>query len=113
MRDQVLLANAMLAAIDGRHERTFTVPCGDAVAEAGNYVDLVAPDFVAIKLGSGAVVQDMAQLDPHAVTVEAPVGATGAQLIDLVEEAGRRGTTVNYNLHRNGAHHHSVSPDSE
>src|SRR3546814_3711439 len=54
MRDQVLLANAMLAAIDGRHERTFTVPCGDAVAAGGNYVDLVAPDFVAIKLGSGA-----------------------------------------------------------
>src|SRR3546814_3933729 len=89
MRDQVLLANAMLAAIDGRHERTFTVPCGDAVADGGNYVDLVAPDFVAIKLGSGAVVPDMAQLDPHAVTVEAPVGATGAQLIALVEEAGR------------------------
>src|SRR3546814_9088350 len=55
MRDQVLLANAMLAAIDGRPERTFTVPCGDAVADGGNYVDLVAPDFVASKLGSGEI----------------------------------------------------------
>src|SRR3546814_1761513 len=109
MRYQVLLANAMLAAIDGRHERTFTVPCGDAVADGGNYVDLVAPDFVAIKLGSGAVVPDMAQLDPHAVTVEAPVGATGAQLIALVEEAGRRGTMVNFTFHVIGGDHLSVS----
>ena len=109
MRDQVLLANAMLTAIDGRHERTFAVPCGDAVAGDGNYVDLVAPDFMAIKLGFGAVVPDMAGLDPHAVTVEAPVGATGAQLIALVEEAGRRGTMVNFTFHGIGGDHLSVS----
>lgn len=109
MRDQVRLANAMLAAIDGRHERTFTVPCGDAVADGGNYVDLVAPDFVAIKLGFGAVVPDMAVLDPHAVTVEAPVDATGAQLIALVEEAGRRGTMVNFTFHGIGGDHLAVS----
>lgn len=109
MRDQVLLANAMLAAIDGRHERTFTVPCGDAIAGGGNYVDLVAQDFVAIKLGFGAVVPDMAGLDPHAVTVEAPVDATGAQLIALVEEAGRRGTMVNFTFHGIGGDHLAVS----
>ena len=109
MRDQVLLASAMLAAIDGRHERTFTVPCGDALAGGENYVDLVASDFVAIKLGFGAVVPDMAGLDPHAVTVEAPVGATGAQLIALVEEAGRRGTMVNFTFHGIGGDHLSVS----
>src|SRR3546814_18047886 len=110
MRDQVLLANAMLAAIDGRHERTFTVPCGDAVADGGNYVDLVAPDFVAIKLGSGAVVPDMAQLDPHAVTVEAPVGATGAQLIALVQEAGRRGPMGTFPFHGLGGDPLTVPP---
>src|SRR3546814_12461693 len=64
-----------------------------------------APDFVATKLGSGAVVPDMAQLDPHAVTVEAPVGATGAQLIALVEEAGRRGTMVSFTFHGIGGDH--------
>src|SRR3546814_10960390 len=51
----------------------------------------------------------MAQLDPHAVTVEAPVGATGAQLIALVEEAGRRGTMVNFTFHGIGGDHLSVS----
>src|SRR3546814_8140421 len=70
MRDQVLLANAMLAAIDGRHERTFTVPCGDAVADGGNYVDLVAPDFVAIKLGSGSE-ENRPELQSHMPTLYA------------------------------------------
>src|SRR3546814_12071282 len=89
---------------------SFMVPCGYAAAEAVNYVYLVAPDFVATKLGSGAVVPDMAQLDPHAVTVEAPVGATGAPLIALVEEAGRRGTLVNFTFPGIGGDHPSVSP---
>ena len=34
MRDQVLLGNTMLEAIDGRRERTYTAPCGDMLASA-------------------------------------------------------------------------------
>ena len=108
MRDQVLLANAMLAAIDGRNERTFAVPCGDALAADGNYVEAVAPAFVAIRLGDGAVTPSMATLDPDAVTVATPVDATGAQLIALVEEAGRRGTMVNFTFHGIGGDYLSV-----
>src|SRR3546814_15785601 len=68
-----------------------------------------ASDSGATKLGPGEGVPDMAQLDPHAVTVEAPVGATGAQLIALVEEAGRRGTMVNFTFHGIGGDPLSVS----
>src|SRR3546814_5800466 len=96
MRDQVLLANAVLAAIDGRHERTFTVPCGYAVADGGYYVDLVAPDFVAINLGSCSLVPDMSQLDPHAVTFESPFPPTRAPLIALVAEPVRPRTIVHF-----------------
>ena len=91
MKDQVLLANAMLGAIDGRQERTFTVPCGDVMADGENYVALVESGFVAIKLGDGAVVDSMVELDPHAVPVEAPVGATGARLVlTALKELQRR-----------------------
>lgn len=109
MQDQVLLANTMLTAIDGLQLRTMTVPCGDAMASDGNYIDLVEPAFVAIKLGNGAVTPDMATLDPHAVTVEAPEGVTGAQLIARVEEAGRRGTMVNFTFHGIGGDYLIVS----
>ncbi len=112
MREQVLLGNAMLHAIDGRTERTFTVPCGDAIAADGNYVDLLAPAFVAIKLGQGGVTPDMATLDPHAVTVEAPVGASAEALIAQVEEAGRRGTMVNFTFHGIGGDYLQVSREA-
>lgn len=109
MRDQVLLANDMLYAIDGRHARTFTVPCGDAIAMGGNYVDLVKDAFVAIKFGDGAVTPDMTTLDPAAVTIEAPVDVTGAQLVSIVEDAARRGTMVNLTFHGIGGDYLAVS----
>ena len=51
----------------------------------------------------------MRKLDPYAVTVEAPVGVTGEQLIARVEEAGRRGTMVNFTFHGIGGDYLSVS----
>ncbi len=97
--EQIRVGNTMLHAIDGRDERTFTVPCGDVMAAGENYVKLIHGDFVAIKSGSGGVVADMDRLDPYAVAVDAPDGATGAQLIALVEEAARKGTMINFTFH--------------
>lgn len=112
MKDQVLLANVMLQAIDGRQERTMTVPCGDVMAEGRNYVALVKPEFVAIKLGHGGVTADMATLDPYAVTVDTPEGVTGEQLIAQVEAAARKGTMVNFTFHGIGGDHLSVSSEA-
>ena len=112
MKDQVLLANVMLQALDGRSRRTMTVPCGDVLAEGSDYIALVADQFVAIKLGQGAVVPDMATLDLHAVPVEAPVGVTGEQLIAQVEEAARRGTMVNFTFHGVGGDYLTTSSEA-
>lgn len=112
MKDQVLLANTMLHAIDGRHARTMTVPCGDRQAQDGDYLPLVKDAFVAIKAADGAVVPDMATLDPSAVPVAAPVGVTGRQLIAQVEDAGRRGTMVNFTFHGVGGDYLTVSNEA-
>src|SRR5690606_38330933 len=85
MRAQLMVANTMLHAIDGREAFTFTAPCGDLVASDGDYVDAVADLFLGIKRVGGAVVEDMRLLDPSAVPVTAPVDLTGAQMIALVE----------------------------
>ena len=106
---QIRLGNTMLHAIDGRDERTFTVPCGDVLAAGENYVKLIHGDFVAIKSGFGGVVPDMATLDPYSVAVDAPEGATGAQLIALVQEATRRGTMINFTFHGIGGDYITTS----
>lgn len=112
MHAQVALANSMLHAIDGSTEFTFTVPCGDRMAADGDYVAGIRDRFVGIKLGTGAVVPDMRTLDRGAVPIVAPVGASGAELIALVEEAGRRGTMVNFTFHGIGGDHLAVSNEA-
>ena len=113
MRDQVLLANTMLAAIDGRSERTFTVPCGDTLAAGHDYLPLVREAFVAIKVGSNdGVVEAMETLDPWAVPVAAPSGVSGADLIAIVREAIRRGTMVNFTFHGIGGDYLDVSSEA-
>jgi peptidoglycan/xylan/chitin deacetylase (PgdA/CDA1 family) len=100
MRDQVVLANTMLAAIDGRGERTYTVPCGDRLAAGRDYLPGIAAEFVGIKVGGGdGVIPSMATLDPLAVPVLAPEGLSGKELIAIVERAGARGTMVNFTFH--------------
>ena len=107
--EQIRVGNTMLHAIDGKDERTFTVPCGDVKAAGENYVTLIKGDFVAIKSGSGGVVPDMDRLDPYLVAVTAPEGVTGAQLIDLVKRAAQAGTMINFTFHGIGGDYITVS----
>lgn len=109
---QIRLANAMLFAIDGKTERTFTAPCGDGLAGGQPYLPLIYDDFVAIKAKTGAIVADMAQLNVHAVEVIAPVGSSGAELIALVKQAAQHGTMVNFTFHGVGGDHLSVSAEA-
>jgi peptidoglycan/xylan/chitin deacetylase (PgdA/CDA1 family) len=110
MRDQVLVANTMLAAIDGRSERTYTVPCGDRFAAGQDYVPALGGAFVGIKAGEGdGVVASMAALDPLAVPVLAPVGLSGKELIAIVQRAGARGTMVNFTFHGVGGDYLATS----
>ena len=110
MQDQVLLANTMLTAIDGRRERTYTAPCFDVKALGGDYLPALHASFVAIKAGPGpGVPASMAAVDPYRVASVAPVGASGAELIALVKQAGERGTMIAFTFHGIGGDHLSVS----
>ena len=110
--EQIRVGNTMLHAIDGRDERTFTVPCGDVLAAGEDYVKLIHGDFVAIKSGAAGVVPDMDTLDPYAVAVTAPDGPTGDQLIALVKEAGAKGTMINFTFHGIGGDYITTSTEA-
>jgi len=109
---QVAFAEVLLGQIDGLEVRSFTVPCGDRRARDGDYVDAIAGRFIGIKVPGDAVVADMAMLDPDAVPVLAPEGLSGAQLIALVEEAGRKGTMVNLTFHGIGGDYLQTSNEA-
>ena len=106
IKEQILLANTMLYAIDGKHERTFTAPCIDPNAGGENYINAIKSEFVAVKLlGGTGVTPDMKTLDPYAVSVYFPTNVTGQQLIDIVKQAAEKGTMVNFTFHGvNGDH---------
>lgn len=109
MQDQVRLGNAMLHAIDGRHERTYTVPCGDVLASGVDYLPGLRDAFVGIKVSGTAVTPSMATLDRYAVGVTAPEGLSGAQLIALVQQAAAQGTMVNFTFHGIGGDYITTS----
>jgi peptidoglycan/xylan/chitin deacetylase (PgdA/CDA1 family) len=112
LREHILLANTMLHAIDGREERTMTVPCGDLYATGESYLDAVKPEFVAIKARVGGVTPDMATLDPYLVEVAAPVNMSGEDLIAIVKEAAEKGTMANLTFHGIGGDYLSVSTEA-
>lgn len=113
MKDQILLANTMLHAIDGKRERTFTAPCGDLRAHGDNYLSAVKADFVAIKAGGGSgIAALMADLDLHAVGVLAPSDISGKQLIDLVKAAAAKGTMLNLTFHGVGGDYLAISKEA-
>lgn len=112
MRDQVILGNTMLHAIDGATQRTYTAPCVDRMARDGDYVAAIGDQFVGIKMGGSAIVPDMRTLNPLAVPIGGPVGVTGEQLIAQVEEAARQGTMVNFTFHGIGGDYLSVSNEA-
>jgi peptidoglycan/xylan/chitin deacetylase (PgdA/CDA1 family) len=113
IKDQILLANTMLYAIDGKRERTFTTPCGDLNAGGKNYIDSIKSEFVAIKsvMGNG-ITLDMKTLDPYAVNVATPTNVTGKQLIDIVKEGAKKGTMVNFTFHGIGGDHLQTSKEA-
>ncbi|RZT06235.1 Peptidoglycan/xylan/chitin deacetylase, PgdA/CDA1 family [Duganella sp. CF402] len=109
MQDQVRLGNTMLHAIDGRRERTYTVPCGDVLAAGVDYLPGLRDAFVGIKVSGAAVTPSMTALDRYAVGVAAPEGLSGAQLIALVQQAAAQGTMVNFTFHGVGGDYLTTS----
>jgi peptidoglycan/xylan/chitin deacetylase (PgdA/CDA1 family) len=113
MKDQLVLANTMLYAIDGKAERTFTAPCIDTKAGGENYINAVKSEFVAIKAAGGdGVTPDMNTLDPYNVSVAFPSNVTGEQLIAVVKAAAEKGTMANFTFHGINGDHLSTSNEA-
>ena len=100
---EVRIASTLLQALDGRTERTFTIPCGDVLAGGKNYVDLIANEFVAVK-GQG-IANGFSSL-------YVADGDTADQLIDYVESQSSKVKLINILFHGVGGDHLSVSSEA-
>ena len=103
MRLEITLANNMLQALDGRTERTFTIPCGDTQAKDGNYVSAVQDQFIALK---GQGIMDGSEV------LYTPSNISGKELINLLEKASPSATIVSFLFHGIGGDHLSVSTEA-
>jgi peptidoglycan/xylan/chitin deacetylase (PgdA/CDA1 family) len=102
---EITVANSFLHAIDGRTERTLTVPCGDIMAGDESYIPAVRKLFVAIK--------GFESQDPAFATTWAPAQVTGPELIDRVKAEAGKGTRL-YNIifHGIGGDYLTVSTEA-
>ncbi|WP_371194051.1 polysaccharide deacetylase family protein [Glaciecola sp. SC05] len=105
MLEEVHIANAFLHAIDGRRERTFTVPCNDQIAKDGNYVNPLRERFVAIK-GNNNWLENGFETNFMAENV------SGQDMIDFVETNAAKGGVINILFHGIGGDHLSVSNEA-
>lgn len=112
MKDQIEVASTMLYAIDGKRERTYTVPCGDVKASGVSYLPAIVADFVAIKASDRVVTAAPTTLDPKVTMLRAPVGLSGQQLIAMVKEAADKGGMVAFTFHGVGGDYLTTSAEA-
>ena len=104
MQGEVTTANTFLNAIDGRTERTYTPPCLDANVGEGNYLKVIAKDFVAIKTAEGFP-------EGFAVLLM-PDGQSGKELIDFVKKSAKNAKLIHLLFHGVGGDYMTVTPQA-
>lgn len=102
MRDEIVVANAFLHAIDGKLERTMTPPCGHTKTLDGDYVPAIEAEFVAIKGNEKNFPEGF-------ISYALPDGQSGKELIAHVKQAAKNGGVVNIIFHGIGGDHIAVS----
>jgi len=105
MVDEVVMANTILNAIDGKTRRTFTPPCDDLIVDGENYLVSVDQFFVAIKGQSNGMPETSYRLF-------APDGESGQELIDYVTSHSQDGMLLNILFHGVGGDHLAVSSEA-
>ncbi|MEW6997389.1 polysaccharide deacetylase family protein [Colwelliaceae bacterium BS250] len=103
MVEEVTTANTFLKALDGKTERTFTVPCGDTMKGDVNYLSQVKDHFIAIK-GQG--------IEKGYSVIWAPADVTGKELVDYIKNVPKEISLINIIFHGVGGDYLSVSAEA-
>lgn len=100
MLEELKTANTFLKALDGKTQRTYTVPCGDVLIAGENYLSKASELFVAIK-GQG--------VEKGFSVLWAPSDVSGKQLIEYIRNVPETVALINILFHGVGGDYLSVS----
>ncbi len=103
MIEELTTANTFLKAIDGKTERTYTVPCDDLLVGGEEYLSKVSHLFTAIK-GHGA--------DNRFSLIWVPINTTGKELINYIKNIPTDVLLVNIIFHGVGGDYLSISSEA-
>jgi sialate O-acetylesterase len=96
--------STLLAAIDGKEQRTFAYPCGDRQIGGVDFYEQLKPDFVAAR-GTQPGLQTAAQTDLTNVRCYSINGQDGQYLLGLVRQAEQTHTLLVFLFHGVGGGH--------
>lgn len=104
MLDEILMANTLLEALDGKTKRTFAYPCGDMKVGDSSYVDRIKADFVGAR-GVAGTLQRIDEIDLYNVGAYLVNGQRGDELIGLVRQAMAKNALLVFLFHGVGGGH--------
>ena len=110
--DELTVMNTLLAAVDGKHQRTYAYTCSDYEAGGESFVDSLRNLFTAAR-GGGEIPLDMRQVDIHLVPSWSAKEVSGQQMIEFVNRAAEYGTMAVFMFHGvGGGHNLNVSREA-
>lgn len=110
--EEVKLANSFLQALDGRTQRTMTLPCIDTRVGGQPVLPAIAGWFVAIKSRAGGFTPDVTTAAPAEIGIDGPVDESAEALIARVERAAAASNgraLLSLTFHGVGGDHLAVS----
>ncbi len=102
--NEIKITNTLLQTIDGKQERTFAYPCGDAFIDTVNYYKSLENDFIAAR-GVQPGMQHINEIDLNDIQCYMINGQSGAEMIDLVKQASKTHTLLVFLFHGVGGEH--------
>lgn len=108
-KEEIIEANRFLTALDGKTERTLTLPCLDTIVENQDIVPHLTDLFIGIKSNANEIASSMKHFNTHRTSVIAPHNVTGGELINWVKKARINNTIVSFTFHGIGGDHLSIS----
>ncbi len=104
MVDEIVMANTLLEAMDGKRVRTFAYPCGDKEAGDSSYVDAIRGIFPGAR-GVQGKIQRKEEIDLYDIGAYMINGQSGEDLIRLARDAMEKQALLVFLFHGVGGEH--------
>lgn len=102
--NEIRITNTLLQAIDGKKERTFAYPCGDAVIGKENYYTPLESEFAGAR-GVQSGLMHLSSINLNNINCFFIDGHTGEYMINLVKQAQETNTLLVFLFHGVGGEH--------